>query len=84
MTIIVEDMPSEAEIIGYLNTAVSENNYDDLVDWPDADIAQDLVCYCPGMEHLHPQNEDLLSAIAAWRKQLKKEEVDGDKDQAGE
>jgi len=72
---IAQDIPSEAEIIGYLNTAVSENNYDDLIDWSDADIAMDLVCYCPGMEHLHPENEELLAAIAAWRKQLKPEQT---------
>lgn len=69
-------MPSEAEIIGFLNNAISESNYDDLVEWPDADIALDLICYCPGMEHLHPDNQDLLDAIAAWRKQLKPEQKD--------
>lgn len=67
-------MPSEAEIIGFLNTALGEGNYDDFVTWPDSDIAIDLCSYCPGMEHLDPTNQDLLDAIAAWRKQLKPKE----------
>lgn len=74
-----DDIPSEKEIIEFLNTAVSENNYADLINWPDTDIALDLVCYCPGMEMVDPDSATLLERIAAWRKQLKTEGGDDNK-----
>jgi len=66
---------SEAEIIRMLNSALEENYYSDLIDWPDSDIAIDLCNYAPGLEDIEPENDDLLAGIAAWRKQLKPKEA---------
>lgn len=63
--------PSESEIVEALNTAVLENYYEDMVEWPDSDIATDLWLYHPDID-CEVKDPRLLAGIKAWRDQMAK------------
>jgi hypothetical protein len=62
-----KDLPMlvlSGQVAEALNNAV-EDGYAEILHWPDADIANDLVAYCDWFEHMTPSS--LIPAIQSWR-----------------
>ncbi len=62
---IIKKQKMQGEISSSLDNAI-ENGYDDLLNWTDLEIAEDLGKYDQQCEDFDPQ--DLVPYIQAWRK----------------